>query len=386
MRLLHTADWHLGRRLFGIERLTEAASVLREIAEIAARERVDAVLVAGDILDRRIVEPDVLATCLDAFEALAEVAPVVVVTGNHDDPAFWRPLVRYLEPRRIVVRSTVREPRDAIVHVTTEGGTLNVAALPWPDPASLPVVLGASARDAHGAYGERLGELVSAYGEALRDARRANGGASVLLGHVMVASARAGGGERELTLGDTYAIRRERLPQDLDYVALGHVHLAQRVPGLGGEGRYCGAPMQLDFGEAGVDPRVAVVDIDANVTRVREVPILTGRRLIRLRGPLDAVVRDATEHPSAWFLCEVDVDRVVPDLVRDVRELVPDALRVVARYPDETADTASEATGRTAGAGLPVGLVDRYTEWYGTLGWPLDDAQARTFASLLDDR
>ena len=68
MKLLHTADWHLGKRLHGIDRLDEARAVLAELAELAAAERVDAVLVAGDLLDRRLIEPQVLAACLQTAE------------------------------------------------------------------------------------------------------------------------------------------------------------------------------------------------------------------------------------------------------------------------------------------------------------------------------
>ncbi len=73
--------------------------MLAEVARIAEAAEVDAILVAGDNLDRRLVEPGVLATCLRAFEALALVAPVVAVTGNHEDPEFWAQIAPYLRPR-----------------------------------------------------------------------------------------------------------------------------------------------------------------------------------------------------------------------------------------------------------------------------------------------
>ncbi|HVH00579.1 MAG TPA: metallophosphoesterase, partial [Miltoncostaeaceae bacterium] len=73
MRLLHTADWHIGKRLYGVDRMAEAAAALDEVRDVAAREAVDAVLVAGDLLDRRLIDPACLGACLAALQALAEV-------------------------------------------------------------------------------------------------------------------------------------------------------------------------------------------------------------------------------------------------------------------------------------------------------------------------
>ena len=92
MRLLHTGDWHIGKRLYGMDRLEDTRRALGEVARVARAAQVDAVLVAGDNFDRRLVEPAVLAVCLSALEELAQVAPVIAVTGNHEDPAFWAEL------------------------------------------------------------------------------------------------------------------------------------------------------------------------------------------------------------------------------------------------------------------------------------------------------
>ena len=372
MRLLHTADWHLGKRLLGFDRLGETREVLLEIRDIAEREHVDAILVAGDLLDRRLVEPEVLGALLEALEALGQVAPVVAVTGNHDDPAFWVPLSRFLAPRNIWMRSRF----DDLVELPTADGPLHIACLPWPDPRSIESAIGAASRVAHGAYAESVASLISDYAERLRQARTDRGGAAVLMGHLMVATAKAGGGERELTLGDTYAVQRERLPQDLDYVALGHIHLAQRVPGLHGEGRYCGSPMQLDFGEAGVDPRVAIVEIGHEV-RVREVPIAAGRRLVKLRGTVDDVAMQAKEHPNAHFWCEIDLERAIPDLVHVVREVIPTALKVTPRYA-EAARSSGTSDDITEAAAPDV--LAQYAWWYEERQRALDPSQIAAFA------
>ncbi len=368
MRLLHTGDWHIGKRLYGNDRLDETGRVLSEVAQIARRERVDAILVAGDTLDRRLVEPAVLATCLRAFEELAAVAPVVAVTGNHEDPRFWGEIAPYLAPR-IRLAAT-----DAVVPVETADGRLYVGCLPWPEPAEVQTGAGIGRVGSRSAYAAYAATRIDAIAAELRSRRRDGGGVVVMLGHLMVSNGTIGGGERELTLSGTYAVDGASLPNDLDYVALGHLHRAQRLPGFTGMGRYSGSPMALDFTGSRPMPSVAIVDISPSGCVAREVPLTTGRRLIRLYGTLDEIERAAAHHEGAWFFCEVKVDTLRLDLVRHVRERVPDALRVEAILPDGAApeDTAGDEFG-------PRDLGDVYGEWLEVSGRARD---ARLIAAL----
>ena len=383
MKLLHTADWHLGRRLFGVDRLGESRAVMAELAEIAAHERVDATLVAGDLLDRRLVDPEALGACLAGLEALAAAAPVVVVTGNHDDPAFWGHLGPYLAHRGIHVASRVADPSDAVRTLATASGLLHVACLPWVDPAALGAAPGTHRRAAHGSYADDVASLLDLYAGELRRRHAGDGGATVLLGHVMVDGARPGGGERELTLGLTHAVSASAVPTDLDYVALGHVHRPQPTPRVSAACRYAGSPLALDFSEDNHVKSAAVVEIAAGTTAVAEVPLSAGRRLARIRGTLDALPALASAHPGAFFFCEVDLERADLDLVRAVRERVPDALRIEPRYAPVDDDAGA---GAVADDVAPErALVEHYADWYRRAGKPLDPRQAAAFAEALAD-
>ena len=384
MKLLHTGDWHLGKRLYGTERMDEAEAALVEIAGIAEREEVDAIIVAGDLLDRRVVDPAAFGACLRALGRLAEIAPVLAVAGNHDDPDLWIHLAPHLERSGIHVAGRVRAPADAVVTVGTAAGPLHAALLPWPDPARMALDAGSSVKDARGRYADGVAGLVDAYAGELRARRAADGGACVLVGHLMIERALAGGGERELTMSLTYVVSSAALPADLDYIALGHVHRPQTVPGLSAPGRYAGSPVALDFSEDNHGKSVVVADIDGDTTRSREVPLTAGAPLVRLRGPLDELAALASAHPGAWFACEVALEAPVLDLVRQVRELVPRALRVEPRYaaPDDE-DATSPADGGVDGEGGPA-LGDLYAEWHRLMGRRLGDAQAAAFAAAVE--
>lgn len=327
MRLLHTGDWHIGKRLYGNDRLDEAGRVLDEVARVAEAADVDAILVAGDNLDRRLVEPAALATCLHALEAMAAVAPVIAVTGNHEDPTFWAQLAPYLAPK-ITLAAT-----DRVAVVDTRSGRLVVGCLTWPDPSEVAVESGIDRERSRDRYQTLVRERIAQLATDVRRRRREGGGVAVLLGHLMVSHGVTGGGERELTLGGTYALDGGSLPADLDYIALGHLHRPQPLPGFAALGRYSGSPMALDFSGDGVMPSVAIVDIGPNGSRATEIPIESGRKLVRIRGRIGELEELAARHPDAWFFCEVVVDALRLDLVREVRDRVPDALRVEPILP-----------------------------------------------------
>ncbi len=380
MKLLHTGDWHLGKRLFGVERMDEAEAALAEIAEMAERERVDAVIVAGDLLDRRIVDPAAFGACLRAMERLARVAPVLAVAGNHDDPDLWIHLAPHLAASGIHVAGRVRPGPDAVVTLQTASGPLHAALLPWPEPGRMALDAGASVQDARIRYADLVASVIRGYADEALARRRRDGGAAVLVGHLMVDRAKAGGGERELTMGITYAVSSAALPADLDYIALGHVHRPQSIPGLAAPGRYAGSPLALDFSDEGLEPSACLVEIAGDRTVTRLEPVTAARPLVSLRGPLDRLGEMAAAHPGAWFACAVELDAPVMDLVRRVRDDVPGALRVEPVYPQgqEEAEGAAEP-----GAEGGEAIGDLYGDWHRREGRALSPAQAAAFAEAM---
>lgn len=376
MRLLHTADWHLGKRLYGVDRLGEAEDVLREIAAVARAEEPDAIIVAGDLLDRRPVDEAPLGVCLEALAGLAEVAPVLAITGNHDDEAFWGHLGPWMEARGIHLAHKLAAGRDAVRTIETGAGPLHAALVPWPSPGDVEQPTGTSSAGARRRFTGWVTERVREIGTEL-GRRRADGGATVLVGHLMIAGARTGGGERELSLGPASALAGEDLPAEADYIALGHIHLPQTVPGASTAAHYSGSPLALDFSESADAKRVLIADIGAGPARVRAVPLRSGRRLVRLRGPLEEITSRAAEHPGALFSCEVELDEAEPDLPRRVRDLVPDVIRI------ESVHTAAPGPEAAASDGSDGDLVALYREWYAREGRPLARAQDEAFAAAL---
>ncbi len=373
MRLLHTGDWHVGKRLYGVDRLREFTAALDHVADIAREHEVDAILMSGDIMDRRMVEPVVLSTCLQAFERLAAIAPVVAVTGNHDEPLFWAELAPYLAPRILVAAS------DAVFGVDTTGGRLTVACLPWPEPADA-ASPGVERGSSRAAYADLVSVRLDQLAAQADESRTERGGRVVLLAHLMVRGGVSGGGERELTLAGTYAVARDAFPQVFDYAALGHLHRPQQFERPSHTIRYCGSPLALDFSGEGANPSVTIVDLDDGApARVTEVPVSGGRQLVRLRGTLDALPAMAREHEHAWFFCEVEGEPVRLDVVREVRDRIPQALRVEQIGP-------ADAGGPTLPDAEPLArsLPEMYAQWLESVGRPADPALVAAFAAAFE--
>lgn len=301
------------------------------------------------------------------------------MTGNHDDPDLWTHLAPHLAASGIHVAGRVRPPAEGVLTIATAAGPLHAALVPWLEPARMALESGASVQDARGRYADRVAAVLEAHAREAAERRRRDGGAAVLVGHLMVERARAGGGERELTMGMTYVVSSPSVPSDLDYVALGHVHRPQPVPGLAAPGRYAGSPMALDFGDESMVPSVVVAEAGGRAGAPLVVPIDAARPLARITGRLGDLAARAAEHPEAWLACDVELDGPVVDLVRRVREEVPRALRVRPLYPP-----AEEGPGAEEIADAPdAALSDLYAAWLRGQGREPDRALAAAFARAL---
>ena len=336
MRFLHTADWHVGRAIRGRSRTEEFAAVLDQVVEIAVGEGVDAVLLAGDVYEHRAPQPDADALVFDALLRLHDARiRVIAIPGNHDSAVRLDAFGKLLRPIGVDVVTRVLPPdRGGIVSVPSRDGTdvVDVACVPFVperrfgDAAALFDASEAWFRS----YAQGMGEMLAAMAAGFSPGR-----VSVLLGHLFTDGALVtpGGGEREITIGMAYAIPPSRLPGDVSYVALGHVHLPQAVRGSAAPARYAGSLLQLDFGEAGQRKSVAVVEAHpGKPAKVTEVSLSAGRQLRDVRGTLDEVIVAGKEAGDAYLRAFVATDGPVPGIADRVRDELPNALDVHLVY------------------------------------------------------
>ena len=373
MRILHTSDWHVGKLLRGRSRIEEHRAVLGEIAEIAQRERVDAVLVVGDLFETAAPPPEATAVVFDALLALRETgARVIVVGGNHDQQSELDAVAPVFARLGISVLGLPADP----AHATVDLDGARIVMLPWMSQrwaVKTEQLMGATAAGVAQFYAARVARVIE-----WLCADFSPTDVNIVAAHCMVQGGRLGGGERDAQLIDDYTVPASAFPASASYVALGHLHRAQQMPG-GAPIWYCGSPIQVDFGESDDRKQVLLVDIpNAGAARVEPVVLARGWRLRTVTGTLDELA--ALESDDAFLRVFVR-EPSRPGLADDVRALLPQAVDV--RVAPDVAPV-HDPTGAPVGARLRLAPRDLFATYLESTGQTRDARVVALFDELLD--
>lgn len=234
VRILHTADWHLGKVLKGVDRTPEIAEALKALLEIVAKEKVGLVVVSGDLFDRPQVSAEAETVAVEFFLRLRELGvPALVIAGNHDP----KERLEALSPLFALAGAEVRgKPlfREEGGVVAVKG--LQAALLPFVSERILVKKILQEAEERHRTYAEAMRRIL----DNLRS--------PLMLSHFALEGARPGAGEFAFHLTGSYAVPPASLPLEARYVALGHIHRQQQVS-ESPVAWYAGSLIQLDFGE-----------------------------------------------------------------------------------------------------------------------------------------
>lgn len=380
VKLLHTADWHVGKGLRGADRHQEHRAVLGEIVTIAEREEVDLVVVAGDLFDSSAPPPAAEQLVYEILLGLASTgADVAVIAGNHDHPGRLRAVAPLLALGRVHLVTEPSRPNAGGLRRFTarDGCDVQLAMLPFVSKRGIvraEALMDQPAFELAQTYTDRLRRLVEALTVGF-----GSDTVNVVAAHAFVLGGESGGGERAAHLVEEYAVTATSFPPTASYVALGHLHRPQRVPG-GGRLHYAGSPLALDFGEGDQTKQVNVVTMTPGVpARVDPIVLTTGRSLRTVAGTLDELLGGAVEPDDAWLRVIVR-DAARPGLADDVRRELGD--RVVDVRVENTATrvgaAAAEADHRTRS---PQELFETFLAQRGES----DQRLPALFAELLDD-
>jgi exonuclease SbcD len=372
MRILHTSDWHVGKQLRGRSRLDEHRAVLAELAEIASREKVDVALVVGDLFESAAPTADAWAVVVDSLLGLRDAgAQVVVVGGNHDHQAQLDSFAPAFAPLGISIVGLPTGPERAVLDL--DGA--RIVALPWVSQRwalKTEQLMGATAAETVQLYATRVTRLL----EWLCGSFGADT-VNIVAAHAMVQGGRMGGGERDAQLVDEYAVPTAAFPSSAAYVALGHLHRAQQIPG-GAPIWYCGSPIQVDFGEENDVKQALLVDVGARgAARVQPVHLARGWKLRTVEGTLAELER-VTDTEA--FLRVVVREAPRPGLADDVRALLPNAVDVRIAPTIATSKSAEPEVSR---ATLPP--RDLFGAYLDAHGHARDERLLALFGELLDE-
>ncbi|SDH28785.1 exonuclease SbcD [Sinosporangium album] len=380
MKILHTADWHVGKVLKGRQRVEEHKAVLGELVETARHEDVDMVLVAGDLFDTSAPTPEAQSLVMQTLLALREQGErdVVVLAGNHDNAHLFDVYRPVLGELGIHVVGTFRRP--------DKGGTLAIRARSGEDVrlAVLPFLsqryvvraaeaLGGTAAEHNRMYAARFAQLTAALTQGFAD-----GTVNLVTSHGTMPGGAFGGGEREAHSIFSYYFEPTAFPTSTQYAALGHLHRRQQIPGPCPIW-YSGSPIAVDFGEENNTPGALLVDVGPNrPAKVSEVAVARAVPLKTVRGTLERL--SALPDDGAWLRVFVE-ERPRAGLAELVRGMLPNALDVQL---DERFRPVSATRAKGASPGAARSPRELFRDYLSATG-KADGAVTSLFDRLYDE-
>jgi DNA repair protein SbcD/Mre11 len=325
MRILHTSDWHVGKVLKGQSRLDDQVKAMAAVVDVARAERPDLVIVAGDLYDTATPSADATRVVTRALSALrATGADVVAIGGNHDNGPALDALRVWADAAGVTLRGAVKSRTEHLVNGRTrDGEEWRLVALPFLSQryaVRAGELFDLTAAEATQTYADHVARLFARLAEGF-----GTDTVNLITSHLTVVGATMGGGERDAHTIMGYAVPSTVFPASAHYVALGHLHRAQQVPGPAPV-RYCGSPLAIDFGEEENTSSVSIVDVTATTpAKVRDVPIVGPDPLRTVRGTLAEL--STLDTGDAWLRVYV-AEAPRAGLREEVQDLLPRALEV----------------------------------------------------------
>ena len=282
MRLLHTSDWHLGRSFHREDLLPAQVRFVDHLVDVVQSERVDVVLVAGDIYDRALPTADAVSVLDEALSRLRERAKVVLISGNHDSPRRLGFGHRLIDAAGVFLRTDPRSAGQPVL-LDDEHGPVAIYPLPYLEPDAVAPLLDCADRGHAAVVGAAMARVRADL------TGRSPGTRSVVMAHAFATGGQASESERDISVGGLCDVPLDAF-RGVDYVALGHLHGSQQLsPAV----RYSGSPVAYSFSEERHRKSSWLVELGpSGLGAVSRIDAPVGRRLARLTGRLDDLLNE----------------------------------------------------------------------------------------------
>jgi exonuclease SbcD len=339
MKIIHTSDWHLGRTLYNCRRYPEFEAFLDWLADYIIENEIDALLVAGDIFDT--TTPSNKAQEL-YYRFLCRMASsscrnIVVTGGNHDSPSFLEAPDELLRVMNIHVIGSARQNlEEEIIELKNSDGKVEalVCAIPYLRDKDLRSALaGESIEDKDKKMIEGLKKHYHDLCEIAEQKRKQLEDSQIpviAMGHLFAAGGQTleGDGVRELYVGTLAQVDRHSFPESIDYLALGHLHIAQRVGGSDTL-RYSGSPLPMGFNEGKQQKKIIEIEFDDKNPVIAEISVPCFQKLIKIAGDLNEIEEKIEEikldYPNAWLEIDYTGAEVVSGLNDKLQNMIADS-------------------------------------------------------------
>lgn len=374
-RILHTADWHLGKLLNDQSRDEEHSLFLDWLLSVVKEHEVDAILLAGDVFDTANPPQSALARYYDFVSGLFKQGDcaLVAIAGNHDSAAQLEAPKQALHALNTHVNGYLTEdPTKRILLLPDDDNPLvAIALVPFLRDRDLRM---GKAGEGHDAIRKEVVAGIRACYQETAEAAANLPCPVVATGHLTVVGASTSESERDIHIGGLGAVTPDTFPKTFDYVALGHLHRPQRTD-EDGRVRYAGSPIPLSFSEAGDLKEVRILDVTSDGTISQHgVAIPIGRRLAQIRSStaeLNSALEQFDPAPGAlptWVEVVVEDASLEDDLVERVRQLTEERnFEVLKVLRGKTATVIGMSVGEATDDEAIETMLDRPSEVFGHL-------------------
>ncbi len=347
MRLIHTSDWHLGRSLVTFKRYEEFEAFLKWLKQTIEARGVEGLIVAGDIFDTPTPTNRAQELYYSFLGSLVGSCcrHIIIVAGNHDSPTFLdapKALFRALNVH--VVGTMSDNPEEEVTLLKSPEGNPQaiVCMVPYLRDRDIRNVEPGETLEQKGQkLLQGMKEHYAAVCAAAEKMRSEAGDIPLIAtGHLFTAGGRTidEDGVKELYVGSLAHASTDVFPQNIDYLALGHLHVPQKVSG-GDHLRYSGSPIPMGFGEAKQQKQVVLVEFTGRRPQIEEIAVPCFQPLARIKGDMSEISAELkkmrADSSNAWLEIEYTGQDILPNLQEDIFELVAGSEMSVVRLKNQ---------------------------------------------------
>ncbi|MFG6114594.1 exonuclease SbcCD subunit D [Halobacillus sp. MO56] len=320
MKLLHTADWHLGKIVNSVHMTEDQRYILQEFLKVVDDEQPDAIIIAGDLYDRSIPPREAVELLNDVLTELVidKKIPVLAISGNHDSPDRLEFGSQLFRSQQLYLDTKLKGEFQPVT-LTDEHGPVHFHLVPYLEPAEVRQFFDDDSVQSHHQAAERMIDHIKSNHDMSER--------HVWVGHSFLAGGMETESEERLSMigGSPYV--DAELFEDFAYVALGHLHQPQRVRSE--HIRYSGSILKYSFSEASHRKGVTVVELTGEDTTIRQVPLKPRRDLEVVEGYLDDFLNlELPDHPENYLHVKLLDDGQLVDPMGKLRRKYPNILRL----------------------------------------------------------
>ncbi len=396
MKLIHTADWHLGKYLEGWSRLEEQESFIEELIGIVEENEVDMVLVTGDIFDTTNPSAEAERLFYHAVDELSRGGEriVCIISGNHDSPNRLTAPVPLVQRQGIFVMDYLHKTTYLLEHdyavdfgpgyieFDIKGENVVLTAIPYPSESRLKQIISdiSDERVLQEKYSVKVGEIFSELEKHYRDDT-----INIAMSHLFVAGGQSSKSERPIHIGGSMTVFTDHLPQKSQYMALGHLHKYQ-IASVAKNAYYSGSPIQYSLSEKDHIKSVNLVELHpGEEAKINQLELKNEKPLEvwEVEGIDNAIsiIKENKNRP-VWAYLHIKTEKtLLQSEIKKIKELKPDILSIIP--VTEGQDDLDDYRGQVD----DLDIMELFKEYYRkTNEVGVDDQIMEMFADIVNER